>query len=59
MTYFDFITRNLIYGSARGPRYREPQEVNCYGEPIKNIDPDGYSNNIIEGAEELPDDNSA
>jgi hypothetical protein len=59
MTYFDFITRNLIYGSARRPRYREPQEVNCYGEPIKNVDTEGDSHSIIEGVEELPDDNSA
>ena len=59
MTYFDFITRNLTYGSRQGLHNKRPQEVNCYGEPIKNIDPDGYSNNIIEGAEELPDDNSA
>jgi hypothetical protein len=59
MTYFDFITRNLVYGAARRPRYREPQEVNCYGEPIKNINIEGYSNNIIEGVEELPDDDSA
>ena len=59
MTYFDFITRNLVYGAALRPRYRGPQEVNCYGEPTKNINTEGYSNNIIEGVEELPDDDSA
>jgi len=58
MTYFDFITRNLKYGLAQGPRHREPQEVNCYGEPTKNVDTEGDSHSIVEGVEELPDDDS-
>lgn len=38
MTYFDFIDRPFIFGRMAGPPPDRKPVLNCYGEPLSNIE---------------------
>jgi len=47
MTFFNFISRDLIYGKLDTNLYYAPEKQNCYGEVVSN--PDREEKRDIEG----------